>query len=738
MAAGNELVSCIMPTRNRREFVPLAIRYFLRQDYVERELIVVDDGTDPIGDLIPRDERIRYVLLPPRASVGAKRNLACELARGEIILHWDDDDWQAPQRVGVQARALRESGADVCGILRVPYFDIGTAEAWEYVYSDGTRPWLAGSALAYRRDFWHAHRFPNADIGEENAFVAAAGAGRLCALTEPAFHVAIIHRRNVSPKQTLGPCWQRRPRETIERIAGDDLAYYTNETALAVLGALQTPAAPPPGALRPAYEAELALPEYAAFAHGSPLPRMRRWELPFALWSARLEPTSSVLDCTINPAGLGERIASLFPHVLYRHVPAVRDGAFTPPLGVPDAAFDRVLCVNTLEHLVREQREALLAEIAHKLKPGGQLVITADAYFGSAWDEPALLESGVVRADRGEVFNGCNAVGGTEIVELCAAAGLRASDSSPPVEPAEGDRRLFVQAAPFRHATVGGTFSKGSLRARRRPRVVLALLTWNTRVASIESLAALAREARMLERLGCDASVCVVDNGSVDGTAADLHALDAALDVPHRFVCNDRNVGNSIARNQIIDHALDAAADYVLFVDGDIEVIPFSSFAMLRYMEDAGRLLGCLGAWSNDFTEDRERMTPFLSSVAQLAVAPMALVAWTQYGLFRTEMFGGGIRFDTAPPFDGPGWGFEDNDLAFQMEMKGYANRYFTGATYLHREARSSIRIMRRHGLDPQAAYALRRQYVLEKWSAVPRIADHLLPYVRRCTSLPA
>ena len=53
------LVSCIMPTYNRREFVPRAIRYFLRQDYANKELIIIDDGTDAIKDLVSDDERIR-------------------------------------------------------------------------------------------------------------------------------------------------------------------------------------------------------------------------------------------------------------------------------------------------------------------------------------------------------------------------------------------------------------------------------------------------------------------------------------------------------------------------------------------------------------------------------------------------------------------------------------------------------------------------------------------------------
>jgi len=64
------LVSCIMPTYNRRAFVPQAIYYFLRQDYPNKELIIVDDGTDEVGDLIPGDERIRYIGSPCDKALG--------------------------------------------------------------------------------------------------------------------------------------------------------------------------------------------------------------------------------------------------------------------------------------------------------------------------------------------------------------------------------------------------------------------------------------------------------------------------------------------------------------------------------------------------------------------------------------------------------------------------------------------------------------------------------------------
>ena len=133
------LVSCIMPTSNRRVFVAQAVRCLLRQDYPSLELIVVDDGADAVGDCLPDDPRIRYIRLDRRLSVGAKRNLACSHARGEIIVHWDDDDWYPPWRVQAQVRALTERNADICGSSRVFYYEPAADRAWEYRDRKSTR-----------------------------------------------------------------------------------------------------------------------------------------------------------------------------------------------------------------------------------------------------------------------------------------------------------------------------------------------------------------------------------------------------------------------------------------------------------------------------------------------------------------------------------------------------------------------------------------------------------------------
>jgi len=223
---GDPLVSCIMPTYNRRAFVAQAIAYFLRQDYPNKELIIVDDGTDAIGDLVPVDERFRYMRLNVRTTVGAKRNLACEQARGSIIAHWDDDDWHAQHRLRYQVEALLLEGADMCGINTLLFYDTGSQHAWQYVYRSGGRVWLSGSSLCYRRSFWASNRFANINLGEDARFVWNGRAGRITTLSDTTFHVGIIHPHNVSPKKTNGPYWRPYPVEEIRGFLGADWSFY--------------------------------------------------------------------------------------------------------------------------------------------------------------------------------------------------------------------------------------------------------------------------------------------------------------------------------------------------------------------------------------------------------------------------------------------------------------------------------------------------------------------------------
>ena len=203
------LVSCIMPTRNRRELVPQAIRQFLRQDWPDAELIVVDDGDDKVADLVPDDPRIRYLALDGRRTIGAKRNLACEAARGEIILHWDDDDWMSDRRIRRQAEHLLASKADLSGLPSIYFHEPATGGTWQFTSPVRGRKWVAGATFCYRKDLWRSQPFEDVDIGEDMRFLWSGRRKKVVPLAEPGLYVARLHPGNTSSKRGDGRAWRR-------------------------------------------------------------------------------------------------------------------------------------------------------------------------------------------------------------------------------------------------------------------------------------------------------------------------------------------------------------------------------------------------------------------------------------------------------------------------------------------------------------------------------------------------
>lgn len=220
------LVSCIMPTADRRLFVGQAIEYFLRQNYLSRELIIVDDGADRVEDLVPPDPRIRYIGLQEKLTIGAKRNRACENAHGEIVVHWDDDDWMAPWRLAYQVASLREEEADVCGLDKIPYYDPYLGRAWMYTYPKGEKTWVGGNTLCYTKVFWSRNPFPGINVGEDSRFLWSNKTKKIVALRNRNFFVGIIHPQNISPKRTDDSRWVRHDLQAVRETVGQDWAFY--------------------------------------------------------------------------------------------------------------------------------------------------------------------------------------------------------------------------------------------------------------------------------------------------------------------------------------------------------------------------------------------------------------------------------------------------------------------------------------------------------------------------------
>jgi glycosyltransferase involved in cell wall biosynthesis len=124
--------------------MPWLLWNYGKQDYAERELVVVDSSEDVLH--ADADPTVRVVQVPRGTSVARKRNLALEVARGEVIAWFDDDDWQHPSRLSILVDALGRDGV-VAGTVASWFVDLARGKARPHA---GSRVVIFNSAAVRR------------------------------------------------------------------------------------------------------------------------------------------------------------------------------------------------------------------------------------------------------------------------------------------------------------------------------------------------------------------------------------------------------------------------------------------------------------------------------------------------------------------------------------------------------------------------------------------------------------
>ena len=165
-------VSIVVPTWNRRKFLPLLLRHFERQTYPheDMELIIADDGDDPIEDLLAasryysadrgQNSPIRYHRFDSKITQGAKRNFLNDQARGEYIIAMDDDDWYGPDYVSSIVNTLDSTDKLICGSsgINCYYPQLNAIFALGPYGANHTH----NHFMAYRRAYLANHRYDDA------------------------------------------------------------------------------------------------------------------------------------------------------------------------------------------------------------------------------------------------------------------------------------------------------------------------------------------------------------------------------------------------------------------------------------------------------------------------------------------------------------------------------------------------------------------------------------------------
>jgi glycosyltransferase involved in cell wall biosynthesis len=214
-------VSALMPTFNRREFIPRAIDCFLKQQFLpdwEVELVVLDDGTDQVKDLIPENPRIRYFFEQPKKNHSTKMNRCAELAQGDYLIVWDDDDFYPPTRLARQIQPLIENPKYVVsGTSTLFYYRHGTREAYRYT-NQGY--WIG--AIAFRKDVWQGRHFDGKRTpGADNRWLQQTPKDQWCDLKDATLVCAAIHPTNDCRKNLVSSAYKKEPWETVQRILGE-------------------------------------------------------------------------------------------------------------------------------------------------------------------------------------------------------------------------------------------------------------------------------------------------------------------------------------------------------------------------------------------------------------------------------------------------------------------------------------------------------------------------------------
>lgn len=201
-------VSVVVPTYGRPQHHEGLHALFAAQTHPDRELLVYDDSPEPSPFFTAlRDPRVRYHHHPERVALGSKRNWLAAEATGEVLAHFDDDDFYAPGYLAHMVAAL--DGADLVKLGAFHVYSVGHAllAYWDQTTVGprhfrvehgkpvaahdveamapaarelwGLRNLLGyGFSYVYRRALWERVPFPAVSHGEDFAFVEAAlGAG---------------------------------------------------------------------------------------------------------------------------------------------------------------------------------------------------------------------------------------------------------------------------------------------------------------------------------------------------------------------------------------------------------------------------------------------------------------------------------------------------------------------------------------------------------------------------------
>lgn len=160
-----------MLTYNRLEMAKAAIECFLSQTYENKELVIVNSGSELYRKNLQtfidyqKSDKIKHVLRNKRhgETVGDLRNCSLNNATGDYLCTWDDDDLFSRQRIESQVFFLEKYNADYC-MFKNFIIRLHNGDKYAVNYEKGFEP-----SILYKKPKF---LYPSLNKHEDSYFIA--------------------------------------------------------------------------------------------------------------------------------------------------------------------------------------------------------------------------------------------------------------------------------------------------------------------------------------------------------------------------------------------------------------------------------------------------------------------------------------------------------------------------------------------------------------------------------------
>jgi hypothetical protein len=166
-------VSICTPTFNRRPFIPIMVKCFDHQTYPKDKIewLIVDDGTDKIEDLVSHIPQVKYFKFDNKLTLGKKRNISNDNAKGDIIIYMDDDDYYPPERIAHAVETLKNNPKALCAGSSAMFIHFKHINKMLQFGPYGSNHATAAT-FAFRRELLKQTRFDeDSSVAEEKKFL---------------------------------------------------------------------------------------------------------------------------------------------------------------------------------------------------------------------------------------------------------------------------------------------------------------------------------------------------------------------------------------------------------------------------------------------------------------------------------------------------------------------------------------------------------------------------------------